>query len=96
VAPHKTLAHLPPGGIVIQLSNARERPARIARGRWPVRIRGIDVHAGGEGVSRRYGAFERAVRTGDGVEHLLYVWFGRAHPTRDQLASVNAELRTVR
>jgi hypothetical protein len=30
-----------------------------------------------------------------GVEHLLYVWFGRAHPTRRQLARANAELRTV-
>jgi hypothetical protein len=96
VAPHKTLAHLPSGGVVIQLSNARERPARISPGKWPVRIHGSDVHAGGEGVSRRQGAFQRAVRTTDGVEHLLYVWFGRAHPTRHQLASANAELRTVR
>jgi len=96
VAPHKTLAKLPPDGIVIQVSNARERPTRIARGRWPVRIHSADVIAGGEGVSRRYGACERAVRTSDGVEHLLYVWFGRAHPTRHQLAAANAELRTVR
>jgi hypothetical protein len=95
VAPHRTLAHLPPGGIVIQLLNARERPARIAHGTWPVWVRRADVHGGGEGVPSRYGAFQRAVRSG-GVEHLLYVWFGRAHPTRRQLARANAELRTVR
>jgi hypothetical protein len=95
VAPHRTLAHLPASGIVIQLLNARERPARIARGAWPVRIGRTDVIAGGEGVPRRFGAGHRAVRS-DGVEHLLYVWFGRARPTRRQLARANAELRTVR
>jgi hypothetical protein len=95
VAPHRTLAHLPASGIVIQLLNARERPSRIALGKWPVRIRRADVTAGGEGVPRRFGAVQRAVRSG-GVEHLLYVWFGRAHPTRRQLARANAELRTAR
>jgi hypothetical protein len=95
VAPHRTLAHLPAGGIVIQLVDARERPARIAPGKWPVRIRRSEVGAGGEGVPRRFGAVQRAVRSA-GVEHLLYVWFGRAHPTRAQLARANAELRTVR
>lgn len=95
VAPHRTLAHLPPDGIVIQLSNARERPARIGAGTWPVRIRRADVHAGAEGVPSRFGAAQFAVRS-DGIEHLLYVWFGRAHPTRSQLARANAELRTAR
>jgi hypothetical protein len=94
VPPHRTLAHLPANGIVIQLANARERPARIALGTWPVRIRPVDVHGGAEGVPRRYGSFQRSVRSG-GIEHLLYVWFGRAHPSRRQLARANAELRTV-
>ena len=79
---------------MIQLLNAKERPARMAVGKWPVRIRRADVTAGGEGVPRRFGAVQRAVRSA-GVEHLLYVWFGRAHPTRHQLARANAELRTV-
>jgi hypothetical protein len=35
-----------------------------------------------------------AVRSG-GVERLLYVWFGRADPTRRQLSRANAELRSV-
>jgi hypothetical protein len=35
-------------------------------------------------------------RTHDGVEHFLFVWFGRAHPTGRQLARANAELRTAR
>jgi hypothetical protein len=94
VPPHRTLAHLPANGIVIQLANARERPARIALGTWPVQIRPADVHGGAEGVPSRYGSFQRSVRSG-GIEHLLYVWFGRAHPTPRQLARANAELRTV-
>jgi hypothetical protein len=39
--------------------------------------------------------FQRFVRTGT-LERFLFVWFGRAHPTRRQLARANAELRTVR
>jgi hypothetical protein len=94
IPPHHTLAHLPPGGIVIQLSDARERPARAPLGRWPPRIRRTDLHIGAEGVPRRYSDAQWFVRAG-GVEHYLWVWFGRAHPTRQQLARANAELRTV-
>ena len=95
IPPHRTLAHLPPRGIVIQLSNARERPARVSVGKWPPRIRADKITAGGEGVSNRYSHFQAFVRTGH-VEHYLFVWFGRAHPTPHQLARANAELRTVR
>ena len=95
VAPHRTLAHLPPGGIVIQLSNGRERPSRAPTGKWPARIRARDVTAGFEGVPDRYGVFQKFVRVGT-LEHYLFVWFGRAHPTQRQLARANAELRTVR
>jgi hypothetical protein len=94
IPPHRTLAHLPPSGIVIQLSNARERPPRAPLGSWPPRIRRADLHLGGEGVSNRYSHAEWFIRTGR-VEHYLWVWFGRAHPTRRQLARANAELRTV-
>lgn len=93
--PHRTLAHLPPGGIVIQLSNARERPSRAPTGTWPPRIRADKITAGGEGVANRYGHFQTFVRTGT-LEHYLFVWFGRAHPTRRQLRRANAELRTAR
>ena len=91
--PHRTLAHLPPGGIVIQLTKAREQPPRARAGSWPPRIRAKDVEAGFEGVSNRFGVFQSFVRTGH-LERYLFVWFGRAHPTRRQLARANAELRT--
>jgi hypothetical protein len=91
--PHKTLAHLPPGGIVIQLTEAREQPPRARIGSWPPRIRARDLSPGFEGVPRRYGVFQLFVRSGH-LERYLFVWFGRAHPTRHQLARANAELRT--
>ena len=91
--PHHTLAHLPPSGIIIQLSNSRERPSRALAGKWPPRMRARDVSAGFEGVPRRYGVFQASARTGT-LEHSVFVWFGRAHPTRHQLARANAELRT--
>lgn len=93
--PHRTLAHLPPGGIVIQLDNGRERPPRAPVGRWPVRIRRQGVHPGGvEGIPRHVSYGQWFLRSGK-VEHYLWVWFGRRHPTRRQLARANAELRTA-
>ena len=94
IAPHRTLAALPPDGIVIQLSNAQETPDRFPVGNWPPRIRADKITAGGEGVSNRYGHFQTSVRT-DHLERYLFVWFGRAHPTARQLARANAELRTA-
>jgi hypothetical protein len=95
VPPHHTLAHLPPGGIVIQLSYGRERPSKAPVGNWPPRIRSRDVIAGFEGVPGRYGYFQTFVRTGT-LERYLFVWFGREHPTGHQLARANTELRTAR
>lgn len=96
IPPHRTLARMPPDGIAIQLLNSRERPARAPVSRWPVRIREKDViRGGGEGIPGRVGYAQWFVRHGR-VEHYLWVWFGRAHPTRGQLARANAELRTVR
>jgi hypothetical protein len=94
IAPHRTLAHLPPGGIIIQLTQARERPKRPPVGTWPPRIPAGKIRAGFEGVSNRYGVFQTFIRTGH-LERSLFAWFGRAHPTRRQLARANAELRTV-
>jgi hypothetical protein len=97
IPPHRTLAQLPPGGILIQLGNSRlERPPQARPGRWPPRIRLKDVRPGGaEGIPPRVGYAQWFVRRGK-VEHYLWVWFGRSHPTRRQLARANAELRTVR
>jgi hypothetical protein len=96
VPPHHTLAHLPPGGIIIQLSNGREKPERAGAAEWPPRIRAADLTIGfeGEPSPSRFAVFQLFVRTGH-IERLLFVWFGRAHPTRRQLARANAELRTV-
>jgi hypothetical protein len=94
IAPHRTLAHLPPDGIVIQLTNVRERPLHMRPGTWPPRVRARDVTGPFEGEPRRFGVFQFTVRTGT-VERSLFVWFGRMHPTARQLARANAELRTV-
>jgi len=94
IPPHRTLAHLPPGGIVIQIVYARERPDRAQVGSWPPHIRARDVSAGFEGEPDRYGVFQTFIRTGH-LERSLFVWFGRPHPTRRQLARANAELRTA-
>jgi hypothetical protein len=96
VPPHRTLAHLPRGGILLQLTNHRtERPPQASRGAWPPRIRQKDVQlGGGEGIPRHVGYAQWFIRHG-GIEHYLWVWFGRVHPTRRQLARANAELRTA-
>jgi hypothetical protein len=98
VPPHATLATLPPDGIIIQLTDGRERPARAPRGSWPTRIHASQVTSGPfEGVARANLSYAQlVVRSPDNVEHFLFVWFGRAHPTAQQLARANAELRTVR
>src|SRR5205085_6719656 len=96
--PHRTLAALPPSGIVMQLSNARERPSYGPLGSWPPpRLHASQVHGGFEGEPARehIGVIQLMVRSRDGVEHFLFVWFGRTHPSARQLARANAELRTV-
>lgn len=97
VPPHRTLAHLPPGAIVLQLGNFRaERPPEARPGKWPPRIRLKSLQRGGaEGIPRHVAYAEWFIRS-RGIEHYLWVWFGRAHPSRRQLARANAELRTVR
>jgi hypothetical protein len=95
IPPHRTLAHLPPGGIVIQLTNGRERHPHARVGRWPVVIRREDLHRGGaEGIPRRVAYAQWFIRR-RGIEHYLWVWFGRRRPTPRQLARANAELRTA-
>ena len=90
VPPHKTLAALPPDGIVIQLATVRERASRDIR-RWAPRIRAGDVLAGFEGEPPRIGVFQLAAQKGR-TYRTVFVWFGRAHPTHGQVAKANAEL----
>jgi hypothetical protein len=94
--PHRTLAALPPDGIVIQELNGTERPLKIGSRPWPPRIRAGDVTAGFEGEPSppKRSVFQYSARTGS-TERSLFVWFGRAQPTAQQLARANAELRTV-
>jgi hypothetical protein len=97
--PRKALAALPPNGIVIQLSVVRERPPYGSLGSWPPpRLRASQVHGGfeGEPPSEHIGVIQLVVRSRNGVEHFLFVWFGRMHPTSRQLARASTELRTVR
>lgn len=97
VPPHKTLATLPPDGIIIQLTDARERPPYGQPGSWPTRIRASQVISGpGEGTPARISYAQLVVRSPHDVEHFLFVWFGRPHPTPQQLARANTELQTVR
>lgn len=97
VPPQKTLAMLPRNGIIIQLTDARERPAYGRRGSWPTRIGASQVITGpGEGTPARISYTQLVVRSSNDVEHFLFVWFGRPHPTAQQLARANAELQTVR
>jgi hypothetical protein len=98
VAPHNTLAALPPDGIVIQLSDGRERPVYKTPivDHWPARIHRSQVNCcGSEGVPDRFSEVQTLVRSQDGVEHDLVIWFGRQHPTKQQLAHANAELLTL-
>jgi hypothetical protein len=94
--PHETIAALPPGGIALQVTVARERPLVARRTlRWPPLIRARDVTAGFEGVPHRYGVYQLFARFGH-VEAYVWAFFGRARPTTRQLAAANAELQTVR
>jgi hypothetical protein len=94
--PHKTLAALPPAGIVIQLSNGRERPPYGPRRSWPPLLRASQVHSPFEGAPRRIGVIQLTARSRNGLEHSVFVWFGRAHPTSRQLTRATSELGTAR
>ena len=94
VPPHRTLAALPPDGIVIQELNGTERPSVFGARPWPPRIRARDVTGPFEGEPPKYGVFQFNGRTGS-IERSLFVWFGRAHPSAQQVVRANTELRTV-
>ena len=93
--PHKTLDALPPSGIVIQVTNAREVPPYGTLGDWPPRLRASQAVGPFEGEPPRFSVIQLYQRSRSGVDHSLFVWFGRGHPTAQQLARANAELRTV-
>jgi hypothetical protein len=93
--PLRTLAALPPGGVVIKLVNFRIRDTHPPQRPWPPLIRQSDVeltHAALTG--RPLFLAMHAGRTGS-TDWSFLVWFGRAHPTATQLARANAELRSA-
>jgi hypothetical protein len=94
--PHKTLAGLPPGGIVIQVTRTIERPL-VARQTlvWPPTIGSSQVVAGFEGLPARIGVYQRFARVGK-TEIWMFVFFGRAHPSAAQLKLANGKLRSAR
>jgi hypothetical protein len=49
----------------------------------------------GEPPSEHIGVIQLVVRGRDGIEHSLFVWLGRTHPTAHQLARASAGLRTA-
>ena len=91
--PHKTLAKLPANGILIHATRSLEKPL-VAKQKlaWPPVVHATQVN-GLEGLPARIGVYQRFVRVGD-TEVMLFVFFGRSHPTAAQLKSANAELRS--
>ena len=91
--PHKTIAALPRTAIAIQTQVVKATSRRVDKTfRWPLRLRPADVQAGFEGVPHRYGVYEGTTRVG-GRDVSVFVFFGRARPSRRQLQTANAELR---
>jgi hypothetical protein len=94
--PHRTVAAMAPGDIVVKITVAAEHPLRGRRKlAWPPHITRNAVSAGFEGLPSRVGVYQgqTVVRK---HEVLVFVVFGRAHPTDRQLQRANAELRRVR
>jgi len=94
--PHRTLAALPPDGVLVSATVAKERPVVAARRiAWPPRIR-VGAVGGLEGVPRRIGVYQLFARVDAAREVSLLVFFGRSRPTAAQLARANARLASAR
>lgn len=91
--PLRTLAALPPGGVVIKLVNFRIGDTHPPERLWPSRVRASDVELSHAALTgRSLFLAMRAGRTG-AIDWSFLVLFGRAHPMARQLARANAELR---
>jgi hypothetical protein len=94
--PHRTVSAMKPGDTTVKVTVAIEHPTRARREfAWPPRITRRDVSAGFEGLPSRIGVYQGQTLVGK-HEVLVFVVFGRAHPTDRQLQRANAELRRVR
>jgi hypothetical protein len=93
--PHKTLASLPAGGIVIGVLLGKEpRPPRHVMS-WPPRLRAGAIGGPIEGAPARIGYFGQGGRL-RGFSASLFVYFGRLHPTKHQIARAQAELNSAK
>ena len=91
--PQKTMATLPANGIVIKVTRTVEKPLVATKTlAWPPTVVARQV-SGLEGVPARIGVYQRFARVGNS-EVMVFVYFGRAHPTAAQLKAANAELQT--
>jgi hypothetical protein len=91
----QTLKHLDADGVVIYLSLAKERFRFRNPVIWPPRLHARDVVSPVEGHAARFGLISRGGHL-HGYSAGLYVWFGRPHPTLQQLARAQAELETAK
>jgi len=91
--PHKTVAAMAPGDILIQVQLAVEHPTYARRAfAWPPRIRRNQVPAGFEGLPNHISVYQGQTRVGP-RQVFVFAVFGRALPTQRQLDRANAELR---
>ena len=88
---------LPADGIVISASVVTEHPVKATkRTAWPPRVSPSQVTGSFEGLPARIGVYQLFDAIGNGKEIDLTMFFGRAHPTKEQLAGANARLAAAR
>ena len=95
--PHDLVAVLPRDGIVLQVNVSVRATAHTARpaGAWPPRIPRQETSRWHRGSPRHVdGVYQLFARVGR-IETYVWAFFGRAHPTAQQLAAANAELTTI-
>jgi hypothetical protein len=91
----RTLASLPSDGVVVYLLLASEAHLPRKPMHWPPPLRAAAVVSPVEGLPARIGYFGRAGRL-HGFTAQIFIYFGRRHPTSQQVARAQAELRSAR
>jgi hypothetical protein len=91
--PHRTLEHMAPDGLALQLHLSRERttPTWMRPLSWPPPLKAVP---GFEGLPPRI-AVVQVLGTIHGYHAYLFVFFGRPRPTTQQLRRARKELVTV-
>jgi hypothetical protein len=95
--PHKTLAALPPDGIVIDVQLVEPRDRAHGTVEAPFRITQADGPGSMEGLTPPISLYSTGGNVlGQNYDVGISVMFGREHPTPDQFARANAELARMR